>query len=80
MFPNVCWKERRQYEEAKSGDCGGHGDATVEGAKITVKLQIGKGEYTKYAVEVSLLLRCLSGVVAMREWRVLSLPSFFFFF
>lgn len=41
----------------------------VESAKITVKFHIGKGEYAKYAVEVTSLLRYLSGVVAMHEWR-----------
>lgn len=53
-----------------------HGDTMVEGAKITIKLQIGKGKCTKYAVETLSLPECLSGVVVMYEWRILSLPAY----
>lgn len=44
----------------------GHVGAMVEGAKISIKLQIQK-EFTKSAIKASLFSRCLSGMVATYE-------------
>lgn len=50
-----------------------YGDIMVEGVKIIIKFQIGKGKCIKYVVEVLFLFECLSGVVVMYEWRILLL-------